>query len=197
MAGRRIRDRWHNSTPERDSRDVVSEKSADDQASALAFILWRHALNGAINLHAEDFRYDSDQQRIGVISELLAFQIQHVDRLTHAFIDDNSRARLINELCNKVAGHMQENLSDIAGPGNYIPPFIALLNQRFKNYAEFTYREHEPGYAAFRYLGHQVLDIMGDDQDNRWVIDQIIEIDAPDITEQITKSTQRLFGRDV
>ena len=196
MAGRRIRDRWHNSTPERDNRDVIGEKSSDDQASALAFILWRHALNGAINLHAEDFRYDSDQQRIGVISELLAFQIQHVDRLTHSFIDQQSRSALITELCNKVAQHMQENLSDIAGPGNYIPPFIALLNKRFESYAAFSYNDHIPGYGSFRYLGHQVLEIMGEDQDNRWVIDQIIEIDAPDMTDQVTKSTQRLFGRD-
>ena len=201
MAGRRIRDRWHNSTPEQDHRDVVSEKSSNDQASALAFIIWRHALNGAINLHAEDFRYDSDQQRIRVISELLAFQIQHVDRLTHAFaeqslVEHDSRAQLINQLCAKVADHMQDNLSDIAGQGNYIPPFIALLNERFSDYAEFTYTAHEPGYGALRYLGRQVLEIMGDDQDNRWVIDQIIEIDAPDIIEQLTKSTRRLYGQE-
>ncbi len=195
MAGRRIKDRWHNSTPEQDSRDVLAEKTFDDQASALAYILWRQALNGAINLHAEDFRYDNDQQRIGVISELLAFQIQHVDRLTYSFVDADDRGQLINQLCRKVAKHMQDNLSDIAGPGSYIPPFIALLNERFSDYAGFSYRDTEPGYKALRYLGQQVLEIMGHDQENRWVIDQIIEIDAPDIIEQVTKSTDRLFGR--
>lgn len=195
MAGRRIKDRWHNSTPEQEDRDVVGEKSSDDQASALAYIIWRQALNGAINLHAEDFRYDSDQQRIAVISELLAFQIQHVDRLTYAFIEGEKRAQLINQLCRNVSVHMQDNLSDIAGPGNYAPPFIALLNQRFAAYAEFSYKDGEPGYKALRYLGRQVLEIMGDDQENRWVIDQIIEIDAPDITDQVTRSTRRLFGQ--
>ena len=195
MAGRRIKDRWHNSTPEQGDRDIVGEKTSDDQASALAYILWRQALNGAINLHAEDFRYDSDQQRIAVISELLAFQIQHVDRLTYAFIEREARGQLINGLCQKVAAHMQENLSDIAGPGNYIPPFVAMLNERFGAYSGFTYHDQEPGYKSLRYLGRQIMEIMGDDQENRWVIDQIIEIDAPSIAEQVTKSTNRLFGR--
>ena len=89
---------------------------------------------------------------------------------------------------------MQDNLSDIAGPGNYAPPFIALLNDRFSDYANFSYQKEEPGYKAYRYLGRQVLEIMGHDQENRWVIDQITEIDAPDIAEQVSRSTRRLFG---
>lgn len=196
MVVRRIKDRWHNSTPDESERDIVSEKTTDDQASALAYILWRLALNGAINLHAEDFRYDSDQQRIGVISELLAFQVQHVDRMTYDFVDAVSRQNLIIRLCEKVADQMQDNLSDIAGPGNYKPPFIALLNERFSVYADFDYKDDRPGYRAHRYLGHQILELMGEDQENRWVIDQIVEIDAPDLVDQVTRSTNRLFGND-
>ncbi len=194
MVVRRIKDRWHNSTPEQDARDVISEKSTDDQASALSYIIWRLALNKAINLHAEDFRYDSDQQRIGVISELLAFQIQHVDRLLFEIVEPEVRLNLLNTLSSKVAEHMQDNLTDIAGPGNYVPPFIELLNQRFETYSGFNYEKEQPGYSSFRYLGREVLEIMGNDQENRWVIDQIIEIDAPEIAEQVSKSTFRLFG---
>jgi len=193
---RRIKDKWHNSTPDDSVRNVTDEKSGEDQASALAYIIWRQALNGAINLHAEDFHYDDDQQRIGVISELLAFQIQHVDRLTSEFISDESRKDLISGLCEKVSQQMQDNLTDIAGPGNYVPPFVALLNKRFADYAEFEYRGGRPGYPAFRFLGHHVLNIMGDDQTNRWVIDQIMEIDAQELIDQVTKSTNRLYGRE-
>jgi len=196
MAVRRIKDRWHNSTPDNPQRTVLDEKSLDDQAGALAFIIWRHALNGAINLHAEDYRYDTDQQRIAVISELLAFQIQLIDRLSYQFLETSEREILLNRLCSRVAEHMQENLDEIAGPGNYKPPFIALLNSRFGEYAQFAYRDERPGYDALRFLGHQVLDIMGDDQTNRWVIDQIIEIDAPELIDNVVRSTERLFGRD-
>lgn len=196
MVVRRIKDRWHNSTPDDSERVVLSEKSLQDHASAMAFINWRLALNGAINLHAEDFRYDSDQQRIGVISEFLAFQIQLIDRLSHEFLEHEERAVLINELCQKVADQMQGNLVDIAGPGNYRPPFIALLNKRFNDYSEFSYKENLPSYDLKRYFGHRILEILGDDQTNRWVIDQIIDLDAPELVAQNVKSLNRLFGRE-
>lgn len=196
MVVRRIKDRWHNSTPDDPTRAVLSEKTLDDQASALSFIIWRQALNGAINLHAEDFRYDDDHQRIGVISELLAFQIQLVDRLSHAFLKDESRGSLLNSLCLRVAEHVQENLTDIAGPGQYQQPFIALLNHRFEEYAQFGFNGKKPGYEMLRYLGRQVLDIMGEDQTNRWIMDQVIDIDAPALAEQIERSVTRLFGLD-
>jgi len=194
MVVRRIKDRWHNSTPEDAQRQVLSEKTLTDQASALAFIQWRTALNSAINLHAEDFHYDDDRQRVGVITEYLAFQIQLIDRLSAEFLDDKERRILVSEIGQKVADQVQDNLLDIAGPGHYRPPFIELLNKRFGEYAEFGYADGRPGYEAMRFLGHQVLQLLGEDQINRWVIDQVMEIDGPAIVDQNIKSLNRLFG---
>lgn len=196
MALKRIKDKWHNSTPGDAGRDVQSEKGLEDQASALAFIIWRQGLNGAINLHAEDFVYENDQQRIAVISELVACQLQHVDRLTSEFLGETNRAVLLQALCGRVADQMQDNLADIAGPGNYRLPFIELLNSRFADYATMAYAGNEPTYQVYTFLAGQVLDIMGDDQTNRWVFDQIIDIDGPEMLRQVTKSVSRLFGRD-
>ncbi len=196
MVVRRIKDRWHNSTPEDTKREVLTEKSLKDQASALAFIQWRTALNGAINLHDEDFRYDDDQQRIGVITEYLAFQIQLVDRLCSEFLSDPERETLISEICRKAADQIQDNLTDIAGEGQYRPPFIALLNQRFGEYSTLEYNDGQPNYEVRRFLGHCVLMLLGEDQTNRWVIDQVIDIEAPEFIDQNVKSLNRLFGRD-
>jgi len=195
MVIRRIKDRWHNSTPENSEREVLSEKSLKDQASALAFIQWRTALTKAINLHAEDFRYDTDQQRVGVITEYLAFQVQLVDRLSSEFLSDDERETLISEICRKLAEQVQDNLEDIAGPGQYQPPFVALLNRRFGEYAEFAFTDGQPAYNARRFLGHSVLMLLGEDQTNRWVIDQVIDIEAPELIDQNVKSLNRLFGR--
>jgi len=106
------------------------------------------------------------------------------------------RAALLNELCAKVGDQVQDNLTDIAGPGNYRPPFIQLLNTRFAQYADFEFENDRPGYAMRRFLGLQVLDIMGEDQTNRWVVDQIIDIDSQELIDQNLKSINRLFGRD-
>ncbi len=196
MVKRRIKDRWHNSTPEDASRNVLAEKALEEQASALAYIIWRQALNAAINLHAEDFRYDDDIQRIAVINEFVAFQIQHVDRLFHQFAEtEQERQTLMLELCNKVAEQVQDNLTDIDGPRNYRQPFLNLLNERFETYATLTYQGREPSFECLRYLGNNVLLVLGDDQTNRWVIDHIIAIEAPDLTAQIGKSLDRLFDR--
>ncbi|MBX2838716.1 MAG: hypothetical protein KTR35_17790 [Gammaproteobacteria bacterium] len=191
-----MKDRWHNSTPDDNEREVLSEKSLSDQASALAFIQWRTALNSAIDLHAEDYRYDNDHQRVGVITEYLAFQIQLIDRLCSEFLLPGEREVLVNGVCQKAADQIQENLEDIAGPGDYKPPFIALLNKRFSDYAEFRYKDGRPGYEAMRYLGYAVLMLLGEDQTNRWVIDQVMEIDGPAIVDQNIKSMNRLFGRE-
>jgi len=194
MVVRRIKDRWHNSTPDNAQREVLNEKTLEDQASAIAFIQWRTALNSAINLHAEDFRYDTDQQRVGVITEYLAFQIQLIDRLSSAFLSDEQRETFIVAVCKKAANQVQENLEDIAGPGQYQAPFNALLNRRFGEYSTLSYVDEKPGYEVMRFLGHTVLDLLGEDQTNRWVIDQVIDIDGPEIVEQNIKSLNRLFG---
>lgn len=195
MVKRRIKDRWHNSTPDDDNRDVISEKALEEQASALAYIAWRQALNAAINLHAEDYRYDDDFQRIAVINEFVAFQAQHIDRLLHGFSDTRTREVLIPELCEKLAAQVQDNLTDIDGPRNYRQPFLTFLNERFSVYSTFEYNDTEPSFECLRYLGHNVMLVLGDDQTNRWVIDQIIAIDAPELKDQITRSLNRLFGR--
>jgi hypothetical protein len=195
MVKRRIKDRWHNSTPEDDKRNVIGEKALEEQASALAYIVWRQALNAAINLHAEDYRYDDDIQRIAVINEFVAFQAQHIDRLLHGFTDTETRQVLVPELCEKLAAQVQDNLTDIDGPRNYRQPFLAFLNDRFSVYSTFDYIDAEPSFDCLRYLGHNVMLVLGDDQTNRWVIDQIIAIDAPELKAQITQSLNRLFGR--
>ncbi|MDX1434293.1 MAG: hypothetical protein R3286_17765, partial [Gammaproteobacteria bacterium] len=74
----RIKDKWH-----RSRRNRPGAKTLADGAGALAFIGWRLALDKAQNLNREGFRYDSDIERVGVVSELVAFEIQVADRIAH------------------------------------------------------------------------------------------------------------------
>ncbi|MBX2838450.1 MAG: hypothetical protein KTR35_16450 [Gammaproteobacteria bacterium] len=196
MVKRRIKDRWHNSTPEDAARDVTAEKNLSEQASALAYIVWRQALNTAINLHAEDFEYENDRQRIAVINEFVAFQIQHIDRLYHGYSEYEGREQLLVGVCENVAEQVQDNLTDIDGPRNYRKPFLELLNDRFSVYSNFQYQEREPSFEVLRYLGHNVLTILGDDQTNRWVIDHVVAIEAPELADQIARSLSRLFSQE-
>jgi hypothetical protein len=39
-----------------------------------------------------------------------------------------------------------------------------------------------------------VLGVLGEDQTNRWVLDQIVAVEAPEIAENITKSVFNLLS---
>lgn len=185
----RIKDKWH-----RSQRNRPTQKSLQDSAGALAFIGWRVALDRAQELNREGFRYDSDIERVGVISELVAFEIQVTDRLAYEFLEDDDREIFINALGQRFADHMQDNLSDLDGPRNYRDAFIALLNERLGGYATLTFENGEPGFDFLRYLGSKVLDVLGDDQTNRWVLDQIVAVEGPEVAEKIKKSVFNLLS---
>jgi len=184
----RIKDKWH-----RSHRNRPTLKSLQDSAGALAFIGWRVALDKAQHLNREGFRYDSDIERVGVISEFVAFEIHVADRLCYEFLDDEERTVFIDALGQRFAEHMQENLSDLSGPRNYRDAFVALLNERLSDYASLTFEDGEPGFDFLRYLGAKVLGVLGEDQTNRWVLDQIVAIEAPELAEKIHTSVLNLL----
>ncbi len=184
----RIKSTWHDS-----GRNRPSAKSLEDSAQALAFIAWRLALEGARELHREGFEYLSDKERVGVISEFVAFQVQVADRRAFDQLDDAERRDFINALGQRLADHIQDNLVDIAGPGSYRKPFIDMLNERLGEYAGLSFRDGEPGFDFLRFFGARVLSVMGDSQTNRWVMDQVMTVAAPKLVESLSASMDNLF----
>ena len=89
----RIKNTWHQS-----ERNEPATKTLEANASALAFIAWRLALEGAKTLHREGYQYDSDRERVGVISEFVAFEIQLADRLVHEHLTHEERTGFVNAL---------------------------------------------------------------------------------------------------
>ncbi len=97
----RIRSKWQ--------RNKGKPASLEDNATALAYIIWQLALAVAKNLHAEDFVYDSDDQRVAVIVEYLAFLVHVSDRFANESMDNEARERFIGSLGSGVARHLQRN----------------------------------------------------------------------------------------
>ena len=185
----RIKSRWHHS-----ERNEARGKTFADSAGALAFIVWRLSVEHAKDIHREGFDYVSDRERIRVISEYCAFAVQLVDRLAYRRIDDEARAALVVALGRRLADQMQDNLRDIAGAGEYRAPFVEMLNDRLDDYARFDLDEEEPGFEALRYFGDRVMRSMGVSQTNRWVMDHVMEISAPEIAEKVSKSVHDLLA---
>lgn len=183
----RIKSHWH---------DDEQERSLDEMASALAFIIWRIAKDKAINLHGQNFVYDNDQQRVDVIVEYLIFQLNIVDRLAlnRLKMSDSDRQQLVIALAKMLAGHVQENSSELLGSADYVQSFIEKINQRGIDYSAFSYENDGPSYPFLRHLGYEMQKIMGDSQENRWVIDQVMDQDGYHIDKEIRRAVDNLFS---
>ena len=185
----RIKSKWHHS-----GRNEARPKGFADSAGALASIVWRLSVEHARELHREGFDYASDHERVRVISEYCAFALQLVDRLAHRRVGDDARATLVVALGRRLADLMQDNLLDVAGPGEYRAPFVEMLNDRLEDYSRFAFAETGPDFEALRYLGDRVMRSMGVSQTNRWVMDHVMEITAPELFGKVSRSVDDLLG---
>ena len=179
----RIRTQW--------KRDP-DEKSVEDIASALAYIAWQIALTTAKNLHTERFDYESDEQRVNVIAEYLIYLTHITDRLSYDVLKDQARNELVTLVAHEVARQFQKNVEGVLGANDYTSAFLDKLNVRIVDYSSSSFDEQAPGYDMRRLLGHSVQQIMGISQTNKWVLDQVIEIDSLEMVETYVRSYNKL-----
>jgi len=167
--------------------------TVEEIAGAVAFIIWRIAGNCLLSLENNDFQTDTHSDRLRIISEFLIFTIHMVDRMTIENFDENERVRFITELVTKSSKHLEDNKRDLVGSGEYRSDFVELLNERINDYAEFSYDKKDgPSFPMKRFFGDKMALIMGE-KNQKWVADQIIEIEVRDIMAHLRKSVPNLF----
>jgi len=108
------------------------EVSLEDAVSVLAFNSWKIGMQTLLEIENEDFQIDTQQQRIEVIEEVMAFMIQSLDRIVHDSVSDEDRATLISMYAKKIADHVQDNARDFSGPGDYRTPLLINLISALK-----------------------------------------------------------------
>lgn len=172
-----------------------SNATLEEKANILAYNIWQISLAGAKNLHEEDFIYTDDAQRVGVIREYLVFLVHLADRMVYERLDDEQRATFINELARNTANHIQRNTEEIAGPGDYRGQYLATINDRFAEYSRGSFENGQPGYSLLRMFGENVRKIMGDDQTNKWTIDQIMDVDGPMLFDKMAESLNSIIDQ--
>lgn len=182
----RIKSHWH---------DDGQERSLEEIAGAIAYIIWRIAKDKAINLHGEDFIYDDDRQRMDVILEYVIFQLNITDRLAKIRYEmaDEQRTELIYATTKKLAAHVHGNSLDLFGEGDHIGPFVNRLNERGAEYSELNYTDDGPSYPFLRHFGYCIQQIMGAEGENRWVIDQVMDKDGLEVVRDLSRAIDNLF----
>ncbi|KAA0444602.1 MAG: hypothetical protein FXV79_03015 [Candidatus Thioglobus sp.] len=180
----RIKSKWHK----------TQVKTIEDIGGAMAFICWRITKNHLEDLINEAFVIEKEQV-FGVICEYLCFLIQCVDRLVFKTLSAEQRQELINKIAKQSAFYYQENKSERIGEGNHWKAFISIYNQRSKDYSDYDFSEGEPDYLFLRYFAEKVQKAMTS-ADEKWIVQQMIEIQAPKAFEKIRQSVDDLISVD-
>jgi len=180
----RIKSRWNKKGKER---------SIEEIGGALAFIAWRIAQNAVLHLENEDFQTETQKQRLDVIFEFMVFLIHVADRLAFDQLDEDERGRYVTSMAMNTLRQMKTNLNDYGMSNEQVDAeYIPMINERMADYAEFSFENEEPSFNMKRYLGEMVAAVMGP-KDNKWVQQQIMDIEIPDAMKTLKKGFNDLF----
>ena len=178
----RVKSKWHKN----------QVKTIEDIGGAMAFICWRITKNHLEDLINEGFVIEKEQV-FDVIAEYLCFLIQSIDRLVFKTLNTEQRQELINKLAKQSAFYYQENKEDRIGEGNHWKAFVNTYNQRSKDYSDYDFVDNEPDYHFLRYFAEKVKLAMTD-VDEKWIVQQMIEIQAPKAFKKLSQSVDDLVS---
>jgi len=123
----------------------------------------------------------------------LCFLIQCVDRLVFDKLSTKQRQELIIALAKQSADYYQENKQERIGSGDHWKDFIQIYNSRSEDYANYEFTDGEPNYHFLRYFGEKTQKAMTD-ADEKWIVQQMVEIQAPKAFKSIKKSVDDLVS---
>jgi len=190
----RLKTRWHRSKrSERNREGSRRVKTQENLCSVAAINIWKLAKEAFTRMEKENFRFREDVQAIDVIAEFCIFMLHITDRMIYGKLSEEERSALINGIAKEITSTIESNQIDLLGPGDYKVLFIDRLNERLANYAECGFDEDGPAYDFLRYLAKNVSDIMSL-SDDKWVLEQVMDIEAPELVERIQPVVRDVFS---
>jgi len=133
------------------------------------------------------------EQVFDVIKEYLCYLIQCVDRLTFDTLDQQKRQELIIALAKQSADYYHENKGERIGPGDHWQEFIQTYNARSQDYSDYEFKDGEPNYLFMRYFAEKIQQAMTA-ADEKWIVQQMCEIQAPKAFKALNKSVKELVS---
>jgi len=182
-----------------------ASKSAQQQASAAAFIVWRVARHTLDRMRRAGFDVEVGPPYFAFLREVLVFLVALADRIAYARQGAQGRIAFTAAMVHHLARILQENEDDLLGPAREGAPsngdsFIDLVNEVTGHYAEFgadpTLADagagFHPDFAFVRYLGRRLEPALPE-KDRRWVLDQVMAVEAPEAIAMVQRSLRDLF----
>ncbi len=179
----RVKKRWN---------QADRPRTLAQMANAIAATVWKLAAGVVLNLENENFETATQAQRLDIMEELACYLVHCCDRWSHARVGEAERGEFVAALVGDLARLLEDSRVDVQGPGEYRADFIARVNARSGEYANYRYSNEEgAGFALRCRLGDHVQAAMGE-RDRRWIPDYIVGREAPDIEASLKRSLEGL-----
>ena len=176
------------------------EKTAFENASAVAFIIWRVTQNMVKHMREAKFDIDVGPQYFAFMREILMFLCAVVDRVAFDRMSVGQRAEFTDALVVRVADILDDSETEwlgAAAPGqpSWRDQFIDQFNAAVEAYADFEHDAQGPSFAFVRYLGSRVEAVMPE-KDRRWVIDQLMAYEVPEALEMVMRGINGVLSNE-
>lgn len=174
------------------------QRSPATLASVVAVLAWKLAIESIKRMRKADYDIDAGRQYFDFVCEFLAFLAVSADRIAYRELDESGRTEFTSVLAQNIARFVEENNIMLLGeavPGESKRHFIDLFNRRAAEYAEFDYDEKGPDFGFKRFFAACLRDVLPE-KDKLWVVDQAMDIEAPEALKALEKTLAGLFNPD-
>ena len=177
---------------------TAGQRSAATLASVVAVLAWKLAIESIKRMRKADYDIDAGRPYFDFVCEFLVFLAVCADRVAYRELDETDRIEFTTALAQNIARFVEENRIMLLGeaqPGESQRHFLDLFNRRGAEYAEFGYDETGPDFGFKRFFAACLREGLPE-KDKLWVVDQAMDIEAPEALKTLDKTLQGLFNPD-
>ncbi len=190
----RMKTKWHRSKrSQRNMEGSRKEKTMTDLAGIIAFNIWKLTREIYNNMEKDGFHFGEDEQVINMFIEIIAFMIQVGDRTVYGKFSEDERREFVSAMALDLTDMVETNKRELLGEGEYRAEIVQKLNTRFGDYSECPYDDDGPSYEFRRLLAHSISQIMAE-TDNKWVLEQIMDIEVPKALKNLQRMLKDVLG---
>ena len=142
----------------------------------------------------------------GFLREVLVFLVAIADRIAYARLAAEQRVEFTGALVHHLARILQDSEDDLLGPAPAGEPSNGDSSSTWSTSSPATTPSSaptrrcrrragfHPDFAFVRYLGSRLEPLLPE-KDRRWVLDQVMAVEAPEAVAMVQRSCSDLFDR--
>ncbi|MBL8488215.1 MAG: hypothetical protein JNK22_14115 [Rhodocyclaceae bacterium] len=182
----RIRSRFH----------TEGQRSMATLASVVAMLAWKLAVDSIKRLREAKYDIDIGRPYFDYVCEFMAFLAHGADRIAFMRLTAEERVEFTTALAKRLSEVVEENRDMLLAepePDACRRHFLRLFNERGAGYGEFGWDEDGPDFGFRRYFAAGLREVLPE-KDRLWVIDQAMDIEAPEAVGALKKTLAGLFA---